>query len=96
MESLEKLERNIHQLLNKYQELLLELTNLKEENQRCREEVMQTHAELLQLKQEYAKLHTAHTMLLADEAKEEDRIAAKQRITNVILQVDKAIEVLTE
>jgi hypothetical protein len=35
-------------------------------------------------------------MLLADEAKEEDRIAAKQRITNVILQVDKAIEVLTE
>jgi hypothetical protein len=41
-------------------------------------------------------LHTAHTILLGKDATDEDRIKAKQRITNIILQVDKAIESLTQ
>ena len=96
MESLEQLEQNLVQLLNQYQELLLQVKTLQEENQRQREEIIQTHADIQQLKHDYNKLHLAHTMLLAKEATAEDRAKAKQKITNIILQIDKAIEALTQ
>jgi hypothetical protein len=35
-------------------------------------------------------------MLLASDATAEDRAKAKQKITNIILQIDKAIEALTQ
>ena len=96
MESLEQLEQNLVQLLNQYQELQLQVKALQEENQRQREEIIQTHADMQQLKYDYNKLHMAHTMLLAKEATAEDRAKAKQKITNIILQIDKAIEALTQ
>ena len=96
MQSLEQLEQNIIQLLSQYQELQLQVKALQEENQRQREEIIQTHADLQQLKRDYSKLHTAHTMLLASDATAEDRAKAKQKITNIILQIDKAIEALTQ
>ena len=96
MESLEQLEQNLLQLLNQYQELQLQMKSLQEENQRQREEIIQTHADIQQLKRDYNKLHTAHTMLLAFEATAEDRAKAKQKITNIILQIDKALEALTQ
>lgn len=96
MESLEQLEQNLLQLLNQYQELKLQVNSLQEENQRQREEIIQTHADIQQLKRDYNKLHTAHTMLLASEATAEDRAKAKQKITNIILQIDKALEALTQ
>ena len=96
MESLEQLEQNLLQLLYQYQELQLQMKSLQEENQRQREEIIQTHADIQQLKRDYNKLHTAHTMLLASEATAEDRAKAKQKITNIILQIDKALEALTQ
>lgn len=96
MQSLEQLEQNIIQLLSQYQELQLQVKALQEENQRQRDEIIQTHADIQQLKRDYNKLHTAHTMLLAEEATAEDRAKAKQKITNIILQIDKAIEALTQ
>lgn len=96
MESLEQLEQNLLQLLNQYQELQLQMKSLQEENRRQREEIIQTHADIQQLKRDYNNLHTAHTMLLASEATAEDRAKAKQKITNIILQIDKALEALTQ
>ena len=96
MESLEQLELNLVQLLKQYQELQLQVKSLQEENKRQREEIIQTHADIQQLKRDYNKLHTAHTMLLASQATAEDRAKAKQKITNIILQIDKAIEALTQ
>ena len=96
MQSLEQLEQNIIQLLSQYQELQLQVKALQEENQRQRDEIIQTHADIQQLKQDYNKLHTAHTMLLESDATAEDRAKAKQKITNIILQIDKAIEALTQ
>ena len=96
MESLEQLEQNLVQLLNQYQELQLQVKSLQEVNKRQREEIIQTHADIQQLKRDYNKLHTAHTMLLASQATAEDRAKAKQKITNIILQIDKAIEALTQ
>jgi regulator of replication initiation timing len=96
MDSVEQLEKNLLQLLAQYSELKNQFAMLQEENHKQRLELLQAHADLHQLKHDYNQLHTAHTILLGDDATDEDRVKAKQRITNIILQVDKAIEALTQ
>ena len=94
MESLAILEQHLLQLLNQYQELQEQLRLLKEENIRQREEILQSHSELQQLKQEYNRLQAAHALLAGDELAEEERQKAKQRLTTIISQIDKALEAL--
>ncbi len=94
MDSLAALEQNLNQFLKQYQELQHQLSLLKEENIRQREEILQSHAELQQLKKEYARLQAAHTLLAGDEMNEEERQKAKQRLTSLISQIDKALEIL--
>lgn len=94
MDSLAALEQNLNQFLKQYQELQHQLSLLKEENIRQREEILQSHAELQQLKREYARLQAAHTLLAGDEMNEEERQKAKQRLTSLIAQIDKALEIL--
>ena len=94
MDSLAALEQNLNQFLKQYQELQHQLSLLKEENIRQREEILQSHAELQQLKREYARLQAAHTLLAGDEMNEEERQKAKQRLTALISQIDKALEIL--
>jgi hypothetical protein len=94
VESLKLLEQNIHQLLLQYQELYDRMQRLQEENIRQRDEILQSHAELQQLKQDYGRLQTAHALLISDQNNEELRLKTKQRISSLIAQVDKAIEVL--
>ena len=96
MESLALLEQHLLQLLNQYQELQEQLHLLKEENIRQREEILQSHAELQQLKQEYNRLQAAHALIVAGELAEEERQKAKQRLTTIISQIDKALEVLKQ
>ena len=96
MESLALLEQHLLQLLNQYQELQEQLHLLKEENVRQREEILQSHTELQQLKQEYNRLQAAHALIVAGELAEEERQKAKQRLTTIISQIDKALEVLKQ
>lgn len=67
---------------------------LKEENVRQRDEILQSHTELQLLKKEYARLQTAHAMVANDDQNEEERLKAKQKLTSIISQIDKALEVL--
>ncbi|MCQ2347118.1 MAG: hypothetical protein MJZ92_04230 [Paludibacteraceae bacterium] len=92
MEELETLEKNLSLLLEKYQALQAENNLLKEESERQREEVMQTHAELVQIKQQYKSLQVAHAMT----ATSENRDKAYQYLTNMISRVDSAIDVLKQ
>ena len=96
MDSLDLLEQNLLQLLNQYQELQEDMRLLKEENIRQREEILQSHTELQQLKQEYNRLQAAHALIVAGELAEEERQKAKQRLTTIISQIDKALEVLKQ
>lgn len=96
MDSLAALEQNLNQFLKQYQELQHQLSLLKEENIRQREEILQSHAELQQLKREYARLQAAHTLLAGDEMNEEERQKAKQRLTSLISQIDKALQILKQ
>lgn len=94
MESLVALEYNLQQLLSQYQKLQQEMQQLKQENIRQREEILQSHAELQQLKKDYTRLQTAHALLNGEGMNDEERQKAKQRLTTLIAQVDKALEVL--
>ena len=51
---------------------------------------------LQQLKQEYNRLQAAHALIAAGELAEEERQKAKQRLTTIISQIDKALEVLKQ
>ena len=96
MDSLVLLEQNIQQLLTQYQELQEQIRLLKEENVRQREEILQSHAELRQLKQDYSRLQVAHAMIAGQEISEEERQKAKQKLTAIISRIDKALELLKQ
>ena len=96
MDSLVLLEQNIQQLLTQYQELQEQIRLLKEENVRQREEILQSHAELRQLKQDYSHLQAAHAIIAGQEISEEERQKAKQKLTAIISRIDKALELLKQ
>lgn len=85
----------MHELLDRYRAQQQTIAALREENTRQREEIIRTHAELVQLQTDYKHLQTAHA-LVTDHLDEEERIRARQRITNLIAQVDRAMEVLKQ
>jgi hypothetical protein len=96
VDSLDQLSQNLSQLLEQYQELQEQVRLLKEENIRKREEIMQSHAELQQLKKDYHHLRIAHAMISGEGLNEDERQKAKQRLTAIINQIDKALETLKQ
>jgi hypothetical protein len=95
MKSLATLENNVEVLLTKYRQLQQQLLDLQQENQRQREEMMRTHADYLQLKADYNHLETAYA-LLAEQTDGEQRDRVRQRLNNLIAQVDRALEALKQ
>lgn len=93
MESLVQLEDNLQQLLEQHNQLKQQLLDLQRENERQREEIMQSYAELVTLKNDYKHLETAYA-LLAENTDEVQRERVKKRLSNLIAQVDRAIEAL--
>lgn len=90
MNSLASLEDSIRQLIARYDSLQQELQTLKSENRQQREEILRSHAELQTLCTNYNRLQTAASML----GDKDQRDRAKQQLTYLIQQVDKAMEIL--
>jgi peptidoglycan hydrolase CwlO-like protein len=95
MKSLAILEDNVNVLLAQYRDLQQQLLDLQQKNQSQREEIMRSHAELVKLRAEYNHLETAYA-LLAENTDGEQRDRVRQRITNLIAQVDRALEALKQ
>ena len=95
MKSLATLESNVEALLTQYRQLQQQLLDLQHENERQRKEMMRTHADYLQLKADYNHLETAYA-LLAEQTDGEQRDRVRQRLTNLIAQVDRALEALKQ
>ena len=95
MKSLAILEDNVNVLLAQYRDLQQQLLNLQQKNQSQHEEIMRSHAELVKLRAEYNHLETAYA-LLAENTDGEQRDRVRQRITNLIAQVDRALEALKQ
>ena len=94
MDSLVKLEDNLRKLLAQYQELQGQVQLLKEDNLRKQADLEQAYAELYQLRKQHQQLQAAHALVAGEGLNEEERQKAKQRLTAIISQVDRAIEVL--
>lgn len=95
MDSLTLLETNLRALLAEYHDLQEQLLALQAENEQQREEIMRSHAELVNLKADYNHLETAHA-LLAETIDPEQRDKVRQRINNLIAQIDRALEALKQ
>jgi len=89
---LSKLEHNVHLLLERVDALEQEVAVLTQKNENQRQEMMQTHGELVSLQDKYRKLQLAYTMV----GGQEERDKAKTHLSNMIAQLDRAIEVLKQ
>ena len=92
MDLLAQLEDNIHRLLERVNTLEQEVDDLRKKNEEQRQEMMRTHGELVSAQDKYRKLQVAHALL----GSEEERQKAKSQLTNIISQVDRAIEALKQ
>lgn len=92
MEALDNLEQSILQLLERYQQLQQDYQLLQQKNAEQREEILRTHSELRELQLNYKHLQEAAAMM----GDTESRDAAKRHLTQLILQIDNALEVLKQ
>lgn len=92
MQSLEQLERNFNSLLEQHRLLKEEIARLRELNENQRQEIMQTHTELVTLRKRNRHLQTAMS-LLGDEGQREK---ARQQINYIISLVDRAADTLKQ
>ena len=95
MKALSTLETNLQLLIQQYRDLQKQLADLQNENERQHKEIVRTHAELLQLQTDYKHLETAYA-LVVDTAESEHRDKVKQRLTNLIAQIDRALNALAQ
>ena len=89
MQALDDLSNNVHILLERYQALQEENVRLKDERDRQRQELIRTHADLLDLQQKNRRIATANALVSAEGSEE-----ALKRINALIAQVDRAINAL--
>jgi hypothetical protein len=91
-ETIQALELSVNSLLARYQEALRQIDELEEANGHQREELIRTHAELVELQESYRALQTAHAL----SAGTPERAQAKKHLAAIISKVDKTLELLKE
>lgn len=96
MEALRELEDNLSLLIQRCQAQQQQIDELCATNQRQYDEIMQAHAQIVQLKKEYDHLCVAHALLTNDPEKATQREKTKQQLTNIIARIDRAIEILKQ
>ena len=89
MQALDDLSQNVHLLLDRYTAVREENVRLKEDIEKQRQELIRTHAELVELQKQNKRIAVANALTSA-ESKEE----ASKRLNALIAQVDRAIAAL--
>lgn len=89
MQILDDLSQNVQLLLQRYQALQQENAQLREDIGKQRQELIRTHAELMELQQKNRRIATANGLVSAEGAEE-----ATKRLNALIAQVDRAIAAL--
>lgn len=89
MQVLDELSQNVRVLLERYEALQQENARLREDAERQRNELVQSHGELVALQQQNRRLATVNALTMA-----ESREEAAKRINALIAQVDRAIAAL--
>lgn len=89
MQALDDLSQNVQLLLQRYQALQKENVQLREDVDRQRQELIRTHADLLDLQQKNRRLAIANALTTAETNEE-----ALKRLNALIAQLDRAINAL--
>lgn len=92
METIETLESTIQLLLCRMRDLAEENRKLKNSNEEQRKEIIRSHGEINDLRNKMICMQTAHAMT----GSAEQRLKAKEKLTRMIVQVDRAIASLKE
>ncbi len=92
MTGIDALEHSVSALMTKCVDLQADNANLRTTIEQQRQEILRTHAELVELQQRYRHLQVAHGI----SATPEDRDRARQQINLLIQRVDRAIDVLRQ
>lgn len=92
MDNLQALDSNVTLLLERYKALQEENSALKADYDKQREEIIRSHSELEALRRNYKHLQDAMGLLGADETRE----AARRHLTQLIAQIDNALEILKQ
>ena len=90
--TIQNLEESVQRLITNYQDALAQIEELRAANEHQRDELIRTHAQLVQLQNDYKNLHTAHALLTDSPA----RSSARKQISAIITKVDKTLELLKE
>ena len=90
MESLDKLEQNIHLLLERHRSVKAVCERLDADNKRLNSELREAHAEIVTLQKRQRQLQTVISML----DNPGQKAKAYQEITYLIQLVDRALETL--
>ena len=88
-ELLQSLEANIDALLRERESLRQQVAQLNSDIERQRQEMIRSHEELAQLQRDFKHLEAAHALSSGENAE-----AARRRLTRLLQQVDKAIELV--
>lgn len=91
-ETIRELEQSVTHLLRNYREVCHQLTIFEEANEKQRQEILRSHAELVELQNKYKNLQTAHALL----AETPERDIARKQLTSIIRKVDTTIALLKE
>lgn len=91
MQALNDLSHNLNVLMQRYQALQEECAQLREQNERQRDELIQTYSELKNLREKNRRLATANAMTMTESNED-----ATKRINALIAQVDRAIQALNK
>lgn len=89
MQALDELSQNVHILLERYEALQRENAALRLDAEKQREELIRTHAELVELQKQNKRIAVANAMSAAENSEE-----ATKRLNALIAQVDRAISAL--
>lgn len=87
-----QLEQTVRELLDKYQQLRAENEDLRLRLTDREEDLVNAHAELKTLREKNRMLTIARSLSETEESREQ----AKQQLSAIIAQVDKAISVLKQ
>ena len=91
-ETIQALELSVENLIARYNEALRQIDELRETNGHQREELIRTHAELVDLQAKHRLLQTARAL----SSDTPERTQAKKQLTAIITKVDKTLELLKE
>ncbi len=92
MDSLDSLEQNLRVLLERYEALQQENKQLRAKMDGLHQDLVESHAELSEMQKECYRLRTANALAGDDTTRQE----AYRRLSQMIAQVDKAIELIKE